>query len=62
MLLDRLQAEITSDFPPWTPNDGCCRQCADLDAARPLSRAEAANLPGHPVSAQLRLGGGHEWR
>jgi hypothetical protein len=38
--------EIGGDFPDWTPRAGCCRQCADLYAARRLSRAEAASLPG----------------
>jgi hypothetical protein len=39
-------AEIAHDFPHWRPADGCCRQCADLYRARPLSRREAAALPG----------------
>ncbi len=38
--------EIEADFPDWTTDAGCCRQCADLYAARRLSRAEAASLPG----------------
>jgi len=46
LLPDPVQAEIDVDYPGWTPDDGCCRQCADLYAARPLSQAEAAALPG----------------
>lgn len=46
MLPDPVQAEIVADFPAWSPDDGCCRQCADLYSARPLSRAEAATFPG----------------
>jgi len=38
--------EIRADFPAWRPADGCCRQCADLYRARPLSRAGVAGLPG----------------
>ncbi len=39
-------ARIAEDFPGWRPADGCCRQCADLYRALPLSLAEAAALPG----------------
>ena len=38
--------EIVGEFPAWTPGDGCCRQCADLYRARPLSRLGLAALPG----------------
>lgn len=41
-LIDR----IVADFPTWHPNDGLCRQCADLYRSRPLSSAAAALLPG----------------
>jgi hypothetical protein len=41
-----VRAEIAADFPAWTPADGCCRQCADLYRARPLSRLALAALPG----------------
>jgi hypothetical protein len=37
---------IRADFPAWRPVDGCCRQCADLYRARPLSLAGAAGIPG----------------
>jgi hypothetical protein len=40
------RAEIVAEFPDWTAAAGSCRQCADLYAARPLSRAEAATFPG----------------
>ena len=46
LLHDAVLDEIRIEFPDWTPEDGACRQCADLFAARPLSRAEAAALPG----------------
>lgn len=46
MLPEPVQAEIGADFPAWAADDGCCRQCADLYEARPLSRAEAATFPG----------------
>lgn len=37
--------EITADFAQWRPDDGLCRQCADLYRARDLSRSAAAALP-----------------
>ena len=42
----RFRPRSAPTFPPGRPDDGCCRQCADLYAARPLSRAEAATFPG----------------
>lgn len=39
-------AAILADVPTWRPADGCCRQCADLYRAAPLSRRAAAALPG----------------
>lgn len=38
--------ELARDFPSWRPEDGCCRQCADLYRSAVLSRAAAAALPG----------------
>ena len=37
--------EITEDFPDWRPEQGICRQCADLFQARELSRSAEAALP-----------------
>jgi len=37
--------EISVDFPDWRPEQGICRQCADLFQARDLSRAAEAALP-----------------
>ncbi len=45
-LLATAGAELVRDFPGWRPEDGCCRQCADLYRAASLSRAAAAALPG----------------
>jgi hypothetical protein len=39
-------AAIRCDFPDWTAEAGCCRQCADLYRAQKLSAAGAAALPG----------------
>jgi hypothetical protein len=41
-----VRADIVADFPAWTPADGCCRQCADLYRARPLTLLGLAALPG----------------
>jgi len=38
---------VVSDFPTWRPNQGLCRQCADLYRARPLSMSGAMTLPGY---------------
>jgi hypothetical protein len=46
LLPDEVQDDIVGDFPAWSVEDGCCRQCADLYRARPLARAEAATFPG----------------
>lgn len=47
---DRLPAEVVAaihgDFPAWTPDAGCCRQCTDLYRARPLALRDLAALPG----------------
>lgn len=45
-LLAAAGSEIARDFPTWSPDEGCCRQCAELYRAAALSRAAAAALPG----------------
>lgn len=37
--------EISREFPEWRPEQGLCRQCADLYEARHLSRLALATLP-----------------
>ncbi|MBM4263652.1 MAG: hypothetical protein FJ145_19770 [Deltaproteobacteria bacterium] len=40
------QAEITADFPDWSPEKGLCNQCADLYRGRRMSLAALKMLPG----------------
>ena len=39
-------AALIGEFPSWRPEQGMCRQCADLYRERDLSAAEARALPG----------------
>lgn len=40
-----VRSRIEADFPGWRPDDGLCRQCADLYETRDLSTAALAALP-----------------
>ncbi|MFQ5929707.1 MAG: hypothetical protein ACE5MK_08400 [Acidobacteriota bacterium] len=37
--------EVLVDFPNWRPNQGLCRQCADLYQSRHFSQSAEATLP-----------------
>jgi len=48
-----LLAEIGNDFPSWRPEEGLCRQCADLYRSRSLSRGALNLLAGSSSSGRL---------
>jgi hypothetical protein len=45
VLSPEVRSRIETDFPGWRPDDGLCRQCADLYATRHLSTAALEALP-----------------